>query len=152
MGSGENGFLFSGSWGALVIIFRDLGSKLIVLGIKGALQKSKKNLTLKEKPSSRMIFFQKKSSADPLGYLNVFTSLLTLVIHLRFIHVVKFKCIYFPANMLIWIVLMTNMANYFYYRGKFVLRLLILRLIIKYLEITQNALYCTVLIKKILHP
>ena len=31
--SGENGYLFSGSWGALVIIFRDLGSKLIVLGI-----------------------------------------------------------------------------------------------------------------------
>ena len=26
------------------------------------------------------------------------------------------KCIYFPANMLIWIVLMTDMANYFYYR------------------------------------
>ena len=32
-GSGENGYLFSGSWGALIIIFRDLGSKLIVLGI-----------------------------------------------------------------------------------------------------------------------
>ena len=32
-GSGENGYLFSGSWGALVIIFRDLGSKLVVLGI-----------------------------------------------------------------------------------------------------------------------
>ena len=32
-GSGENGYLFSGSWGALVIIFRDLGSKLIVLWI-----------------------------------------------------------------------------------------------------------------------
>ena len=32
-GSGENGYLFSGSWEALVIIFRDLGSKLIVLGI-----------------------------------------------------------------------------------------------------------------------
>ena len=32
-GSGENGYLFSGSRGALVIIFRDLGSKLIVLGI-----------------------------------------------------------------------------------------------------------------------
>ena len=29
-GSGENGYLFSGSWGALVIIFRELGSKLIV--------------------------------------------------------------------------------------------------------------------------
>ena len=33
LGSGENGYLFSGSWEALVIIFRDLGSKLIVLGI-----------------------------------------------------------------------------------------------------------------------
>ena len=32
-GSGENGYLFSGSWGALVIIFRDLGSKIIVMGI-----------------------------------------------------------------------------------------------------------------------
>ena len=32
-GSGENGYLFSGSWGALVIIFSDLGSKLIDLGI-----------------------------------------------------------------------------------------------------------------------
>ena len=30
---GENGYLFSGSWGALVIIFTDLGSKPIVLGI-----------------------------------------------------------------------------------------------------------------------
>ena len=37
-----NGYLFSGSWEALVIIFRDLGSKLIVLGIYGAMQKSKK--------------------------------------------------------------------------------------------------------------
>ena len=32
-GSGENGYLFSWSWEALVIIFKDLGSKLIVLGI-----------------------------------------------------------------------------------------------------------------------
>ena len=32
-GSGENGYLFSGSWEALVTIFRDLGSKLIVLEI-----------------------------------------------------------------------------------------------------------------------
>ena len=32
-GYGEKSFLFSGSWGALVVIFRDLGSKLIVLGI-----------------------------------------------------------------------------------------------------------------------
>ena len=31
-GSWENGYLFSGSWGALVINFRDLGSKFIVLG------------------------------------------------------------------------------------------------------------------------
>ena len=32
-GSREKGYLFSGSWGALIIIFGDLGSKLIVLGI-----------------------------------------------------------------------------------------------------------------------
>ena len=32
-GSGENGYLFLGSWGALVIILGDLGSKLIILGI-----------------------------------------------------------------------------------------------------------------------
>ena len=32
-GSGENGYLFSVSWGALVIILGDLGSKLIILGI-----------------------------------------------------------------------------------------------------------------------
>ena len=31
--SGEKGYLFSGSWGALAIIFRELGSKLMVLGI-----------------------------------------------------------------------------------------------------------------------
>ena len=30
VGSGEKGYLFSGSWGALVIIFRELGSKLMV--------------------------------------------------------------------------------------------------------------------------
>ena len=41
-GSGENGHLFSGGWGALVINFRDLGSKLIVLRIYGTLPKSKK--------------------------------------------------------------------------------------------------------------
>ena len=32
-GSGENGYLFSGIWGALVFTLGDLGSKLIVLGI-----------------------------------------------------------------------------------------------------------------------
>ena len=32
-GSGENCYLFSGIWGALVIILGELGSKLIVLGI-----------------------------------------------------------------------------------------------------------------------
>ena len=33
VGSGENGCLLSGSWGALIIIFRDLESKLMVWGI-----------------------------------------------------------------------------------------------------------------------
>ena len=42
-GSGENGYLFSGSWGALVIIFRDLGSKLIVIGDLGSPAKNDKN-------------------------------------------------------------------------------------------------------------
>ena len=32
-GSEENDYLFSGSLGALVIMLRDLGSKIIVLGI-----------------------------------------------------------------------------------------------------------------------
>ena len=32
-GSGENGYLFSGIWGALVIILGELGRQLIVLGI-----------------------------------------------------------------------------------------------------------------------
>ena len=32
-GSGENGYLFTGSWGALVNILEELGSKLKVLGI-----------------------------------------------------------------------------------------------------------------------
>ena len=44
-GSVENVFLYSGSWRALVIIFRDLGSKFIVLGIKGALQKCKNKIS-----------------------------------------------------------------------------------------------------------
>ena len=32
-GSGENGYLFSGSWGALVNILGELGSNLIILEI-----------------------------------------------------------------------------------------------------------------------
>ena len=32
-GSGEKGYLFSGSWGALLIILGELGSKHILLGI-----------------------------------------------------------------------------------------------------------------------
>ena len=31
--SGENGYIFSGSWGALAIIFKDLGIKLKFFGI-----------------------------------------------------------------------------------------------------------------------
>ena len=41
-GFGELGYLFSGSLGALLIILGELGSKHILLGIKGALPKSKK--------------------------------------------------------------------------------------------------------------
>ena len=38
---GTNDYFFSRRLGALVIILGDLGSQLIVLGIKGALPKSK---------------------------------------------------------------------------------------------------------------
>ena len=56
--SGEDGYLFSGIWGALVFIFRDLGSKLIVWGIQGALQKkSKKKSHLKGKAFISFDFF-----------------------------------------------------------------------------------------------
>ena len=40
LGTGEKGFLFSGRWGALLIILDEHGSKHIFLGIKGALPKS----------------------------------------------------------------------------------------------------------------
>ena len=33
LGSGENGYSFSGSWGALVIILGEVGSKFIILWI-----------------------------------------------------------------------------------------------------------------------
>ena len=61
-GSGDKGFLFSGSWEALVIIFRDLGSKLIVQGIKEALQKVKtefKKSHLKGKAYTSFHFLKK---------------------------------------------------------------------------------------------
>ena len=41
MEAGEKCYLFSESWGALVIIIGELESKLIVWGIKGALPKCK---------------------------------------------------------------------------------------------------------------
>ena len=41
-GSGENSYLFSGSWGALVIILGELGSKLIIWGYREPCQKCKK--------------------------------------------------------------------------------------------------------------
>ena len=56
-GSGENGYLFSRSWGALVIIFRDLESKLINMGIKFALIKSFKKSQLKRKAFISFDFF-----------------------------------------------------------------------------------------------
>ena len=42
-GSGENGYLFSGSWGALVIILGERGSKLIIFGDLGSLAKKQRN-------------------------------------------------------------------------------------------------------------
>ena len=42
---------------------------------------------------------------------------------------------------------MTEMANNFYYHGKFDLKLLIFRLIINVFGNIQNAPYCTILLK-----
>ena len=73
-GSGENGFLFSGSWGALVIILGELGSNLIIWGIQRALPKSKKI----KKSLHFVWFFKKFFCSDPLD---------------------NYICIYFPNNM-----------------------------------------------------
>ena len=43
-GSGENGYLFSGGWGALVIILGELGSKLIIWENIGSLAKKQKTI------------------------------------------------------------------------------------------------------------
>ena len=114
-----------GIWGEWLFIFRELGStgnyfhgfreQVHSFGDLGSpAKKFKKNLTLKEKPSFCLIFFKKilwQTPSDP-PWIS--------------------KCIYFSANMLIWIVLMTDKANYFHYCGKFDFKLLILRLIISY--------------------
>ena len=63
-GSGEYGYLFSGSLGALEIILGELGSKLSVLGIKGALPKSKKN----KRKVSILFDFYKISSASIFAF------------------------------------------------------------------------------------
>ena len=88
-------------WGALVIIFRELGSKLIVLGIYGALQKSFKKSHLKGKAFFLFDFLKKKifgfwgeATPTPLFNLNVFTFVVTCYSRL---------------------VLVTDKANNFYY-------------------------------------
>ena len=61
-GSGENGYFFSGSWGALVITFSGSGEQAdnSFCGFREPCQKVKKinfkNLTLKEKPPFCLIF------------------------------------------------------------------------------------------------
>ena len=56
-GSGDKGYMFSGSWEALLIIFRDLGSNLIV---PQKVKTSSKNVTLKEMPIFRLTLKKKK--------------------------------------------------------------------------------------------
>ena len=86
-GSGENGYLFSGSWGALVIILGELGSKLIILEILGALPKSKK----KNWKSLHLFYFLKIPSASGWGLAPQTPPHTPLV---------NSKCIYFRTNML----------------------------------------------------
>ena len=73
---------FQGAGGALVIIFRDLGSKLIVLGIRRALQKCIKKSHLKRKSFIYFDFFKSSASGGkpprpPNENINVFTFVLT---------------------------------------------------------------------------
>ena len=103
-GSGENGYLFSGTRGVLVVILSDFGSKLIVWGFGEPCKKVKKILTLKEKPSFCLIFFKSSASEN----LNVFTSCLS------------------------GLVLVTDMTNDFYFCGKISIKMVICRVIIKY--------------------
>ena len=94
-GAGEHLLLFSGIRGASSLFW----------GFREPCKKVKKNLTLKEKPSFQLIL--KKNLrllwGKPPNPLR------------------KSTCIYFRANMLIWIgisLLVTDMANNFYYFGK----------------------------------
>ena len=52
-GYGKNGSLFLGSWGALVIILGELGSKLTICGITEPCQKAKKK---KKKGKASILF------------------------------------------------------------------------------------------------
>ena len=56
-GSGENVYLFHGSWAALLITFRDFGSKPIVSGILGGLLKCFKKAHIKGKTFISFDFF-----------------------------------------------------------------------------------------------
>ena len=127
-GSGENVYLFSGSWGVLVNIFRDGGSKFIVFGdFRSPAKKRLKNLTLKEKAFISFDFLKKIfgfSKETPLANLNVLTFVLTCESRL---------------------VLMSVMANNLCYCEKISLKLLNFRYLFRN---TQNAPDCTVLIKK----
>ena len=79
-GSGENGYLFSGSWGARVIIFRDLRSKLIVLGFREPFKKVLKKFHLKGKFFISFDFLKKifgfRGPRPPLKSPYVFTFVL----------------------------------------------------------------------------
>ena len=108
---------FQGAGGALVIIFRDLGSKLIVLGIRGALQKCIKNLTLKENPSFRLIFFKSSASGGKPPPQTPQR---------------KYKCLYFRANMLIWIGTGDLYGESFLLFWKIILKIVDFRSIITY--------------------
>ena len=62
-GSGENGYLLSWSWGALVNIIGELGSKLIIFWDIGSLAKKQK----KRKGKASILFEFLKTSASGGG-------------------------------------------------------------------------------------
>ena len=56
----EKGYLFTGSWGALVIILRELEKQAFILGIKGALQKVKNKCKKSQLKTSILLDLFKK--------------------------------------------------------------------------------------------
>ena len=103
-GSRENGYLFSGIWGALVIILGELRSKLIVLGDLGSPAKKQKKKKKRKKGKVSILFdFLKISSASGGGGVGVAPKT----------PLVNYTCIHFHITCTSRLIWKSNMAIMF---------------------------------------